>query len=105
MIQVVCTLPFISVSSTTHCVCSSFHLGQIGPVIAPQKVNEDTIFSYTEGMDPRRSTIDSTRDGSEDTWVKEVILNSGDRSGRSCCWKTDGYFKGRNPFIVIFYFF
>lgn len=45
-----CILPFISIRHTTHCVCSSLHLVQIGPETAPQKLNEDTIFSYIEGM-------------------------------------------------------
>lgn len=42
--------PFVSTSHTTYCLCSSLHLVQIGPVTAPQNVNEDIIFPCTEGM-------------------------------------------------------
>lgn len=50
LIQVSCILPFISIRHTTHCMCSSLHLVQIGSETAPQKLTEDTISSYTEGM-------------------------------------------------------
>jgi len=53
---------------------------------------------------PRRHGIDCTRDGSENARVKEVIQNSGDRSGRSC-WKGKVCFMGRNTFVVISVYF
>lgn len=60
----------------------------------PQKSDEETIFSYTEGLGIQGHVPWTVLQ------MAQRILNSGDRSGRSCCWKTNGYFKWRNPFTV-----
>lgn len=64
------------------------------------------LFLHRRDVDPRRHTTDSTRDGSDDAWVKKVILTmETEVEEDKCCWKINCYFKGRNPFIVFFYYF